>query len=178
MIRLRELERGDIPTINRWRQDREITGSLGAPHRYIGLEIDEQWFDTYLRRRGTDVRCAISTSEDGSIVGLVSLTNIDPVHRHAELHIMIGERSAQGQGIGREATRAIVQHGFADLNLHRIYLFVLDSNRAARRMYENVGFVHEGTLREAAFKHAAYEDVHVMGLLSAEWVASRGKGRP
>lgn len=169
MIRLRELERADIPIINRWRQDRSLTAGLGAPHRHIGIEVDERWFEGYLARRGTDVRCAICREAEGEPIGLVSLTGIDPVHRRAELHIQLGDRDAHGQGIGTEATRAMVQHGFRDLNLNRIYLFVLDSNTAARRLYEKVGFRGEGTLRDAAFKDGRYEDVHVMGLLQAEF---------
>jgi len=169
MMRLRELERRDVQVINRWRQDRSLTAGLGAPHRHIGIEVDERWFEAYLQRRGTDVRCAICRDDGPEPVGLISLTGIDPVHRHAELHILLGDHASQGQGIGTEATRAMLQHAFRDLNLHRIYLFVLDSNTTARRMYEKVGFRLEGTLHETAFKDGKYEDVHVMGLLQSEF---------
>jgi len=169
VIRLRELERSDVPVINRWRQDRALTAGLGAPHRHIGIEVDERWFEAYLERRGIDVRCAVCREEDAEPVGLVSLTGIDPVHKHAELHILLGDRASHGQGIGTEATRAMIRHGFRDLNLHRIYLYVLDANAAARRMYEKVGFRREGTLREAAFKDGTYTDVHLMALLSSEF---------
>jgi RimJ/RimL family protein N-acetyltransferase len=169
MIRLRELERKDVPLVNRWRQDRSLTAGLGAPHRHIGIEVDERWFEAYLQRRGTDVRCAICRDDEQEPVGLVSLTGIDPIHKHAELHILLGDKAAHGRGIGTDATRAMLGHGFRDLNLHRIYLFVVDSNTVARRMYEKVGFRHEGTLREAAFKEGAYEDVHLMGVLQSEF---------
>jgi RimJ/RimL family protein N-acetyltransferase len=169
MITLRELERSDVPIVNRWRQDRSLTAGLGAPHRHIGLEVDERWFESYLARRGTDVRCAICREGEAEPLGLVSLTGIDPVHKHAELHILLGDHASHGQGIGTEATRAMLQHGFHDLNLHRIYLYVLDGNAPARRMYEKAGFRHEGILREAAFKEGAYTDVHLMSLLQAEF---------
>jgi RimJ/RimL family protein N-acetyltransferase len=169
VIRLREIERGDVPAINRWRQDRALTAGLGAPHRHIGIEVDERWFEAYLARRGTDVRCAICRDDEPEPIGVVSLTGIDPVHKHAELHILLGDRASHGQGIGADATRAMLHHGFRDLNLHRIYLFVLDANGAARRMYEKVGFRHEGTLREAAFKDGTYDDVHLMALLQSEF---------
>lgn len=172
MIRLRELERSDVPVINRWRQDRLLTAGLGAPHRHIGIEVDERWFEVYLERRGVDVRCAICKDDGAEPIGLISLTGVDPVHKHAELHILLGDRASHGQGIGTEATRAMVSHGFHDLNLHRIYLFVLDSNATARRMYERVGFRLEGTMREAAFKDGKYEDVHLMGLLQPEFTSS------
>jgi RimJ/RimL family protein N-acetyltransferase len=169
VIRLRELERADVPLINRWRQNRALTAGLGAPHRHIGVEVDERWFEAYLGRRGTDVRCAICRDDEREAIGLVSLTGIDPIHKHAELHILLGDRASHGQGIGTEATQAMLRHGFRDLNLHRIYLFVLDANAAARHMYEKVGFRHEGTLREAAFKEGSYVDVHLMSLLQSEF---------
>ena len=171
-MHLRELARTDIPIINRWRQDRALTAGLGAPHRQVGLEVDERWFEAYLERRGTDVRCAICTDNASEPIGLVSLTGIDPVHKHGELHILLGDRASHGQGIGTDATKAMLSHGFRDLNLHRIYLFVLDSNVAARAMYEKVGFRREGTMREAAFKNGVYEDVHLMGLLQSEFTTA------
>ena len=169
MIRLRELERADVPIINRWRQDRALTASIGAPHRHIGIEVDERWFESYLARRGTDVRCAILVDDATEPVGLASLTGVDPVHRHAEYHLLIGRRDLHGRGVGTAATRAMAGHGFHDLNLHRIYSFVLETNAATHRMLEKAGFRLEGTLRDAAFKDGAYMDVHLMAVLQSEF---------
>jgi RimJ/RimL family protein N-acetyltransferase len=168
-IRLRELARKDVPIINTWRQDRALTNGLGAPHRHIGLEVDEAWFERYLTRRGVDVRCAICRDGESEAIGLVSLTGIDAVHHHAEFHIIIGDREAHGQGVGTEATRAMLRHGFRDLNLHRIFLTVLASNDAAIRVYEKAGFEREGTLRQAAFKNGAYQDLLVMAVLQPDF---------
>ena len=169
MIRLRELERVDIPVINRWRQNRSLTATIGAPHRHIGIEVDERWFEAYLQRRGTDIRCAICTDEEQELVGLTSLTSIDPVHKHAEYHMLLGDRAAHGRGIGTFATREMVRHAFLDLNLHRVYVFILESNPAARRMCEKAGFRLEGTMRQAAFKDGSYQDVHLLGVLRSEF---------
>jgi RimJ/RimL family protein N-acetyltransferase len=169
VIRLRELERADVPVINRWRQDRALTAGIGAPHRHIGIEIDERWFEAYLTRRGTDVRCAVCRDGEPELLGLASLTGIDPIHKHAEYHMLLGDRVTHGQGIGTEATVAMAHHGFRDLNLHRIYVYVLKANVAARRMCEKAGYRHEGMLREAAFKDGVYHDVHLMGQLQSEF---------
>ena len=169
MIRLRELERGDIPVINRWRQNRALTATIGAPHRHIGIEVDERWFEAYLQRRGTDVRCAVCTDGVPELVGLTSLTGIDPIHKHAEYHMLLGDRAEHGRGLGTFATREMVRHAFQDLNLHRVYVYILDSNPAARRMCEKAGFQLEGTMREAAFKDGHYHDVHLLGVLQSEF---------
>jgi len=52
-IYLRELTRSDIPAINKWRQDKSLVSFLGSPFRYISLETDENWFESYMRNRKT-----------------------------------------------------------------------------------------------------------------------------
>jgi len=84
---------------------------------------------------------------------------------------MLGDKSVWGSGIGRAATSFMLKFGFEELHLHRIYLEVLDANPRARKLYESLGFVHEGKLRHAQFKGGQYLDVHVMGLLEEEWRA-------
>ena len=168
MIQLRELTRGDIAQINEWRRDRDLLDGLAAPFRHIGPEIDQVWFDRYMAQRDREVRCAIC-EPDGRMIGVVSLTGIDPVNRHAEFHIMIGTPDARGRGAGTSATRAMLQHAFADLNLHRVYLTVLESNGPARHVYGKIGFRVEGTLRDAAFKNGTYSNLIVMGILQSEF---------
>lgn len=168
MIQLRELARSDLQYVNRWRQNRSLTDGLGAPFRYIGPEVDSMWFDRYVTRRGTDVRCVICLDDSPEPVGLVSLTGIDPVHRHGEFHILLGDSVKHGEGFGTEATRVMVRHAFDDLNLNRVFLHVLTTNHAAIRVYEKVGFVREGILRQAVFKHGEYADLLVMGILRTE----------
>jgi RimJ/RimL family protein N-acetyltransferase len=172
MIELRELARTDVPLINGWRRSRALVDGLGAPYRFIGLEVDTAWFETYLGRRGVDVRCAICRTGESEPVGLVSLTNIDPVHRHAEFHLLVGDGVPRGEGIGTAAALAMLRHAFRDLNLRRVYLLVLATNPAAVRVYEKAGFRHEGTLREAAFKNGVFHDLLVMGVLSSEFTTS------
>lgn len=167
-ITLRELSRADISLINAWRQDRQVTDPLGAPPRQISLDVDLAWFDDYLKQRATNVRCMIMVDEDPAPAGLVSLTGINPVFRSAEFHLMVGRRELQGQGVGTAATRAMLRHGFLDLNLHRIYLSVLASNAPAIHVYEQVGFRHEGRAREAVYKNGAYEDTLLMAVLRPE----------
>jgi RimJ/RimL family protein N-acetyltransferase len=97
------------------------------------------------------------------------LTGIDPVHRRAEFHLLIGRRDLHGRGLGTEATRLMLRHGFHDLNLHRVFLTVLSSNAAAIRVYEKVGFSREGIAREAAYKCGRYEDLVQMAMLRHEF---------
>jgi RimJ/RimL family protein N-acetyltransferase len=59
-------------------------------------------------------------------------------------------------------------HAFG-VGLHRVELDVYDFNTRARHIYEKLGFVLEGTKREALWFDDGWVDCHVMGLLASEW---------
>ena len=166
--RLRELARRDIATINSWRADRELISCLGAPYRFINQEVDEAWFDAYMRSRQTCVRCAIvgeGDAPEGQILGLVTLAGIDYLRQSATLHIMIGSSQNRGRGMGTFAVLSMLRHAFYDLNLRRVELSVLATNVAAIGLYEKCGFTREGTRRQACYKDGSFVDMYEYGIL-------------
>ena len=107
--------------------------------------------------------------ESWKLIGNCSVFNIEWTNRSAELGIVIGEKSVWNQGYGTETMKLLLQHGFETLNLNRIYLRVYSTNPRAIRSYEKAGFVLEGTLREAVYRHGNYANVHIMSVLRSEW---------
>lgn len=170
MYILRELRRSDIPAINAWRADRELISRLGATFRYINPEVDERWFNSYMENRSGTVRCAIADSDDPDVIlGLISLCDINNLSRSCQLHIMIGEKSQRGRGMGYFAVSEILRHAFEDLNLNRVELCVLPDNEPALGLYRKAGFQQEGLLRQYAFKNGEYKDMLIMSVLREEW---------
>lgn len=170
MFKLRELAKDDIKTINKWRNDPELIACLGAPFRFINEDVDADWYSGYMRSRSSCVRCAIVDSENESeILGLVSLVSINNVNRSGELHIMIGGADNRGKGMGTFAVRSMIEHAFYNLNLRRIELGVLETNKAAKALYEKCGFVLEGTKRQYCYKNGSYVDMLMMAVLRDEW---------
>ena len=96
--------------------------------------------------------------------------------RSAEIGIMIGERQYWNRGFGTEAMRLMVQHGFENLNLHRIFLRVFETNPRGKRSYEKVGFKLEGRMREARYLKGKYIDVCLMSILKSEWFEKKPGG--
>lgn len=174
VIRLREIERADLALINRWRSDRGVVDGLGSPFRYVGREVDERWYEQYMASRNNNVRLAICPG-DAPIVGVVYLLSIDWISRNAEFAIWVAEVAAQGKKIGETATRLALDHAFDDLNLERVYLYVLTQNERAIRLYRKVGFRDEGTMRRAVFKGGAYRDLLAMAVLRSEYEAARSR---
>ena len=170
LIRLREIERTDLPQINAWRNDKEVVDFLGSSFLFIAEAVDEQWYGNYLSSRDRNIRLAIISNADDAHIGNVQLTSIHPVNRSAEFSIFIGDKRCWSQGYGREAMRKMLQHGFGDLNLNRIHLTVLASNERAIRLYESAGFKVEGRLAQAVFKNGSYHDLIAMAALRQDFV--------
>lgn len=171
-VRLRALERGDLPTIVRWFNDPEARRRL-ARVEPMSLAEEERWFEG-LFRATTEVAFGIVEAGAGdAFVGTCGLHRIDWRNRAAALGILIGERAARGRGLGRDATATLVEHAFANLGLHRIELEVLADNDVAVRCYAGLGFVHEGTRKDARFQGGQFVDLRVMRLLSTEWRPSK-----
>ena len=81
--------------------------------------------------------------------------------------------AGRGRGLGTEAVRMIVGYGFEQLALHRIALEVYSFNPRARHVYEKVGFVAEGVLRDALHWDDQWIDATVMSILAPEWYRCR-----
>jgi RimJ/RimL family protein N-acetyltransferase len=168
-IALRPLTSADVdgPYLD-WFNDPEVC-RLNSHHVFPYTRAEAlAWVDGLAGRRDTLV-LAITMREDDRHVGNVSLQGIDAVSRTAELAIVLGDRSVWGQGIGLEAARLLVAHGFGALNLHRIACGTLAANVAMRRLAERLGMREEGVRRDAAWTDGSYHDIVEYGLLAAEW---------
>lgn len=175
-VRLRPIEREDLPRYVRWFGDPEVRRHLGI---YIPFSLaqEEQWFEHLLERlaRSQDVVLAIDTA-DGVHIGSLGLHSINWKDRSAELGITIGEKAYWSQGYGSDAIRTLLRVAFHEMNLHRVFLLVDADNPRAIRCYEKAGFQREGTSRDAVYRKGAYHDQFVMSVLETEFGGANGCG--
>lgn len=165
-VTLGPLSAADLPLLFAWINEREQV-LLNAPYKPVHEGQHQAWFAA-IQQRDDAVIFAIRLPESDKLIGTCQLHSISSVHRSAELQIRLGDVAERGHGYGTEAVRLLLDFAFKDLNLHRVYLHVFATNRPAIRVYEKVGFVREGTLRQAAHIDGRYEDVLVMGILRPE----------
>lgn len=169
-IRLRHVEREDLPKFVEWLNDPEVRHGLSL---YLPLSNaeEENWFAELLKRPGDEQPLVIEIRRDSGwmMIGNCGFFRFDWRNRSGELGIMIGEKAYWNQGYGTETVRLLLRHGFNTLNLHRVSLRVFENNPRAIRAYEKAGFVHEGRMRQAEFRDGQYWDVLLMSVLSPEW---------
>jgi diamine N-acetyltransferase len=182
-VRLRPIERDDLPRFVAWLGDPEVCVNL-ALVLGPGLAQEERWYESVLALPPLDQPLAVEALEDvGSWrhVGSAGMHGVDWRNRSAEIGLFLGDKSVWDRGLGTELTELLLRHAFADLNLHRVWLRVFADNARARRVYEKAGFRLEGTQREADYRDGHYRDVLVYSVLAPEWGARRegraGQGR-
>jgi len=117
----------------------------------------------------TDLVLAVCTNSQDYHIGNVAITNIHPVYRSADFSIIIGRAEARGNGIGTEAARLIIGHGFNSLNLHRIACGTFDNNTGMMKLAGRLGMKQEGIRKEAVYKNGAWLSVVEYGILREEW---------
>lgn len=166
-IRLRAIERSDIPTFVRWFNDPEVIKHL-LLYLPMSQAQEERWFERYLQDEQRHI-FGIETV-DGTLIGNIGLEDVNWKDRKAELGIVIGEKDYWDKGYGTEAVTTLLGFAFRQMNLHRVYLRVFEDNPRAKRSYEKCGFQLEGRLRESSFSDGRYRDEWIMGILRDEFV--------
>ena len=171
-IVLRPITLEDTPLIVRWRSDPRVYGTLFRQEP-ITEERHRQWLREMVLSGKCDQFIIVDKAQNRS-VGTVFLKEIDREHLRAEYAIFIGEETARGRGIGSEAARLMMDYGFRQLGLNRIYLYVFASNPRAISSDRSAGFRKEGRLRENyRCKDGNFADVLMMSILRSEWLEKR-----
>lgn len=172
VIRLRAIEREDLPRFVAWLNDPETRSNLEMVSP-LSMAQEERWFENMLARPPAEQPLVIETrmGKQWKMLGNCSLFNIDQHERSAELGIFIGEKDFWNKGIGTRAVRLLLRHAFLDLNLNRVFLRVYETNPRGARCYEKAGLKHEGRMRQARYRQGKYVDVLLMAALKDEWLA-------
>lgn len=168
-VRLRAVEREDIPNFVRWFNDPEIQSYI-LMYRPMSTADEERWFEDLPNRKDDFVFALEALVDDRWVhIGSIGLHHIDWKDSTCTFGIALGEKEYWSRGYGTKATRAILRYAFDELNLHRVELEVFEYNPRAIRCYEKAGFRHEGVRRQVHFHKGQYHDALRMGILRDEF---------
>jgi RimJ/RimL family protein N-acetyltransferase len=142
----------------------------------LAVSQAEEKIRQYINSREAIVLVIVEKDSDRSI-GQTAFFRLDYVSRAAVFYLAILDPSFWSRGYGTEATQLMIDYAFATLNLNRIQLHVCAENTSAIKIYQRVGFIKEGELRQAMFRNSHYADFWVMGMLRSDWLARKAEER-
>ena len=173
LVWLRPIEKEDF--LNSAIDDVELAHNAGFRRSFSRMETEQFLQHLAGQERGGEVMFAICLLGSEAAIGNCGLRDIDRLHGSAEVAISIVDRARWGKGLGTDAMRVLVDFGFGEMRLERIWLRVFDYNPRAIRSYEKAGFVKEVLLRHDRFHRGAYHDVHLMAIIRPDWLAQDRK---
>ena len=177
-ITLRYVTREDVARLKRWLQDDEVAESwfgrysYGDPAHlgYNPAEVIEAGQDEWASTFEDPSHTILSVYSDDEHIGEFHVA-IEEAWGDGQISILIGRKDLWHKGYGTATMRAGLDLSFGQLGLYRVWVDVPEYNTAARRMFERLGFKHEGTLRKSRPHEGARFDSVVMGMLSTEYGA-------
>lgn len=170
-LTLRELATADAARVAARAGDRRVARHLIQVPSPYPVALAARWVEGRVAwwHAGRGVTLAITKRDDpaGALIGTVSLRRY-PRDRRAELGYWLGAVD-WGNGLVTEACASMIELGFTELGLARIYAQVLAENRASCRVLDKLGMVNEGVKRQHVRHGRRLHDVVMYGLLRAEW---------
>jgi RimJ/RimL family protein N-acetyltransferase len=169
---LRQIRISDTPAFHAYRNDpttaeyqswmvpypmekaEQVVGDLAQ----LDGPTENEWFSYAIADPSTD-----------ELLGDVSI-HLEWQGRSAELGFTLALEH-RGQGIAAEASNRVIEHLFEDLGVQRVHAALHPDNVDSMLLLERLGFVYEGTARQAYWVGDVCSDDPKFGLLKSDWEA-------
>ena len=152
----------DAETYVKWLSDRKVTDNLGMTSSIVNLVGEKEYIES---KKDNSYDFSIILNDD-TLIGNISLMNVNLVSRKATLGVFIGDEENRSKGYGTEAIKLLVDYGFNILGLHNIDLNVFSFNEGAIRAYEKAGFKEYGRRHESYFLDGKFHDEISMEIIN------------
>ena len=169
MVRLRPLEPGDLDAVHALISRMDVVRHMLLP--LCSREESEKFLrDSLLESPSEPWRSivrAISEDPRGDLVGLCGVVILRGAEE-GEIWYLV-EPESWGKGIATGAARRLLDFGFGELELHRIWATCLPENPGSARVLEKAGMRKEGFLVDNLKIHGVWKSCFLYAMLADEW---------
>jgi [ribosomal protein S5]-alanine N-acetyltransferase len=173
-LQIRRLTLADAPPFFAIFSNAEVMRYWSSPPLAAMAQAEEKIASILAHYEAGDLfQLGVIRKSDAQLIGTCTMHQIHLQNRRAEIGYALG-RPYWGHGYMNEAMRAMVDHAFGPLQLHRLEADIDPRNAASARSLARLGFQCEGHLRERWIVGDEVSDSALYGLLAREWLARRG----
>ena len=129
-VSLRALEEEDLSVLKNWRNRKHVRKTT-REYKLLNMINQKKWFELiHTQNPPRDIIFGI-VDKKLKLVGFTALTYIDWKNRNAEISIYFAKENWQDTLQGKNALNLIIEYGFKELNLHRLWveIFALSKER-------------------------------------------------
>jgi [ribosomal protein S5]-alanine N-acetyltransferase len=171
-LSLREFRLSDEPDIHDYASDPEVVRftQWGPNTRDATRLVLRSWLKEQELGVESTVTLAIELKSEQRLIGAIRLSVKDERNRTADFGYTLNRRY-WGHGYATEAARAILNTGFRQLGIHRMFATCDTRNLASFRVLEKLGMRREGTFEKDVIQKGQWRDSYLYAILADEWIA-------
>lgn len=169
-ITLRPLRIEDAEYTLKIRNDMKGNKAYGGYPFPVNIENERIWISNiYQQGIRKNIYLAIEENESQKFVGYVGARNIDYINRNAEVGLILLEEF-RGKGYFKPGQILFYTYLFREINLHKVYSFVIRGNDIALSNDKKIGFVEEGIIKEHIYQDGVYKDMIFISLYAKNFL--------
>lgn len=166
-VGLRAVEKQDLPFLRDWRNIVEFRKNFREV-RELSLADQEAWFDHLQQTKHVNYMFTIVDLDTQKPIGAAGLLYINWIIRSADFSFYIGDDNKYigNDGIAKEATKLLIDYGFNNLNLHKIWMELYEFDTEKLDFFQNeFNFKQDGILRDNCFEGGKYWNSYIISLI-------------
>lgn len=168
-VGLRAIEESDLDTLLRWRNQPEYR-QFFREYRELGMENQRRWFEGKVLGDEHTRMFSVVDLGTGDLLGACGLCYIDWPNQCADFSIYIGKDHVYiDDKYAIDAARIMIDYGFRELNLHRLWAEIYETDEKKKKMFAKLGFQHEATHRSTHWTGGRWVDSWYYRLLREEY---------
>jgi RimJ/RimL family protein N-acetyltransferase len=169
-VALRKVGRADLDAVHRLISNMDVVRCMLVPLS-TSREQSEAFLNDAVREwiagSWSSFTRAICDPGLDELIGLCGICTLSGSEQ-AELWYLL-RPDVWGHGLATEAARQMLEFGFGELNLHRIWATCVPENTASLRVLEKLGMRREGLQKSSLKIHGVWVDCYVYAMLAEEW---------
>lgn len=165
IVGLRAIEKEDLSLLRDWRNISAFRRNF-REYRELSMVNQENWF-ARLNASPNDFMFMIVRLEDNKPIGACGLLYTNWIIRSADFSFYIGHDEAYIDSIGYadESAKLLIEYGFKNLNLNKIWMELYEFDSAKLDFFLNrFSFKKDGKLRDNCYEDGRYWDSYIISL--------------
>lgn len=147
IISLRVAEPEDAHQIYVWENNRDLWRVSETSNPISLFQVEQFLLGNSDLATNRQLRLMIDLEGAEHPIGCLDLFDYQPIHSRVGLGILI-ENDYRGNGYAAKAITLCLRYLFNDVMVHQVHCLVDESNTISQQLFEGLGFIPVGTLKD------------------------------
>lgn len=168
LVGLRAIEEADLELLQKWRNNPAFRRNFREV-RELGTENQKRWFKMIYDNPMRDFMFGIVDLDNDQLIGACGLLYINWFIRSADFSFYIGRDDVymDDKGYAEEATGLLIDYGFNNLNLHKIWMELYEFDKVKYDFFtQKFDFKQDALLRDNCFEDGKYWNSYIISLIN------------